>query len=232
MIHARSKRASRDDANLLTVVAPGRCCIATPAPDASGNLTGVSLLAIARQEAEGGGEGDDPRDTLLHWFGNAHRNFADLLEHVTTAEYLPALSAPPATDWYNQQAVLLGDACHGVSIYPTHQTGAPLEDAWVLATMMERWEDEPHSGFHDYTRYRAPRARQIKAGADAFVRELTEVERGAIWGRNTRWSLTSRFLPEIAMKKMDWLYSYDCVLWFCLTFYPSLYLTSLPDPFT
>ena len=33
----------------------------------------------------------------------------------------------------------------------------------------------------------------------------------AAWQRNLNWSLTSRFLPEIAMQRTDWLYGYDSI---------------------
>jgi len=88
---------------------------------------------------------------------------------------------------------------------------AALEDAWVLSRMMERWEEQPHQGFADYARFRRPRAQRLARFDTEQNRILTLTQTRDIWLRNIRWSMTSRFLPEIAMQKLDWLYGYDCI---------------------
>ena len=81
----------------------------------------------------------------------------------------------------------------------------------MLSRMMERWDDEPHQGFADYERYRKPRARRLRAFATHQFALHTLKDPAARWRRNLSLSLTSRFLPEITMRKLDWLYGYDCI---------------------
>ncbi len=120
-------------------------------------------------------------------------------------------SAAVASYWYAGRTVLLGDVCHAHPVFPSLCPSAALEDAWVLSRMMERWEESPHEGFPDYARYRKPRADRLRAFAAAELETLLLEAPTAAWQRNLKWSLTSRFLPEIAMQRLDWLYGYDCI---------------------
>ena len=113
--------------------------------------------------------------------------------------------------WFAEKLVLLGGACHAHPAFPALNASAALEDAWILSRMMERWEESPHEGFADYERYRKPRAARLRRFAESERAILAERSGPAAWQRNLKWSLTSRFLPEIAMQKTDWLYGYDCI---------------------
>ena len=135
------------------------------------------------------------------------QNLFDEAEHDLVR--LPA--APPAEFWHSEKLALLGEACHGHPVFPELAVAAGLEDAWVLSRMMERWEESPHKGYPDYERYRKPRARRLRAHADAERASLATADSLQVWQRNLKWSLTSRFLPEIAMQRTDWLYGYDCI---------------------
>jgi 2-polyprenyl-6-methoxyphenol hydroxylase-like FAD-dependent oxidoreductase len=119
--------------------------------------------------------------------------------------------ADVAEFWFAEKLVLLGGACHAHPGFPELTPSAALEDAWILSRMMERWEESPHEGFAEYERFRKPRARRLRAFAEAERATLTERSPTAAWQRNLKWSLGSRFLPEIAMQRTDWLYGYDCI---------------------
>jgi 2-polyprenyl-6-methoxyphenol hydroxylase-like FAD-dependent oxidoreductase len=121
------------------------------------------------------------------------------------------INSEPLEYWYAGKVVLLGDACHPLPVYSMQGACAAIEDAWVLGTMMERWEDTPAEGFSDYQRYRLPRVKKLRLQAIIAAANLSMAQRSDIWRRNVKWALTSRFLPEISMEALDWLYGYDCI---------------------
>lgn len=187
-------------ANAITTwLGPGAYLTHWPSP--GGN--GVGFLAFAR--------GRETEAKLESTFRSWHDDVAHLVRAATDVYPWRAVEYEPLTRWYDRRIALLGDACHPVT--PHLQQGASLamEDAWVLARMLERWEDEPAKGFADYERYRKVRLRRFSQGQRRHLAELTVDAAGEAWRRNLRLSLTSRFLPEIAMQRLDWLYGYDCI---------------------
>lgn len=170
-------------------------------PSADG--AGVGFLAFA-----GGPQADA---TFEAAFAGWHGDVAFLVGSAARVEASAADEHEPLAQWYDRRVALLGDACHPAA--PHLQQGASLamEDAWVLARMIERWEDEPARGFADYERYRQARLRRFRQGQQRHLTQLTVDTAGQAWRRNLRLSLTSRFLPEIAMQRLDWLYGYDCI---------------------
>jgi salicylate hydroxylase len=161
------------------------------------------FLAFARNPGAGA--------KLAGAFRNWHEDVSRLVDSATGVTRSAPVEREPIAQWYDRRVALLGDACHPVT--PHLQQGASLamEDAWVLSRMLERWEDEPAKGFPDYERYRKVRLGRFRQGQRHHLAELTTDPGGKAWRRNLRLSLTSRFLPEIAMQRMDWLYGYDCI---------------------
>lgn len=139
-----------------------------------------------------------------------HGHLRDLLADADLQQ-IKTPEASVASYWHAGKAVLLGDACHAHPLYPALSPSAALEDAWILSRMMERWEESPHEGFPDYARFRKPRAERLRTFALTELQTLLLTPPAAVWRRNLKWSLTSRFLPEIAMQRLDWLYGYDCI---------------------
>lgn len=139
-----------------------------------------------------------------------HPHLRELIEEPEVSR-LSQPVADVAEFWFAEKLVLLGGACHAHPDFPALNASAALEDAWILSRMMERWEEAPYEGFADYERYRKPRAKRLRAYAGAERAVLTERSGMAVWQRNLKWSLTSRFLPEISMQQTDWLYGYDCI---------------------
>ena len=151
-----------------------------------------------------------PEDLYEHLLRRAHPHLSQLIADPEVAP-AAALTTQPVEFWFAEKLVLLGAACHAHPAFPALNASAALEDAWILSRMMERWEESPHEGFADYERYRKPRARRLRAFAERERASLAEPAGLAAWQRNLKWSLTSRFLPEIAMQRTDWLYGYDCI---------------------
>ena len=139
-----------------------------------------------------------------------HPHLARLAENLE-ADYEDVPVAEVAEHWQTGRVALLGGAAHAAPAYPELEPSAALEDAWILSRMMERWEEAPHQGFAEYERFRRSRAKRLRAFAGEELSTNTVPQGLARWQRNLRWSLSGRFLPEIAMQRLDWLYGYDCI---------------------
>jgi salicylate hydroxylase len=150
-------------------------------------------------------------DLLRKALSDSHHHLSDALEGVQTANFLESGCPRVAEFWHAGKAGLLGDACHPLPGYESQGACAAIEDAWVLAVMMERWEEAPHEGFSDYQRYRRPRMNKMLTGTAEAVAELLADSRQQQFRRNLKWSLMNRFLPEMSMAKWDWLYAYNCI---------------------
>lgn len=107
--------------------------------------------------------------------------------------------------------VFLGSSCHPIAPQLPQQTALGIEDAWVAARMLEQWEEDPARGWVEYEKYRLPRARRVQTHAARSAENLSMRAPAAIWRRNLALTFGSRFLPELAMQKNDWLFGYDAV---------------------
>jgi 2-polyprenyl-6-methoxyphenol hydroxylase-like FAD-dependent oxidoreductase len=86
-----------------------------------------------------------------------------------------------------------------------------LEDAWVLSRMLENYEEAVDEGLREYARFRRARANRLSRAAAVRAEQYFENTRLGRLGRNLNLALSTRFLPEIAMQRIDWLYGHDCI---------------------
>lgn len=214
VIRARARRPvpSRDHARFVnTWLMPGAYCEERPADRAERDQQVELKLVIGRPDAGAAVETDRPpaAAVLTGMLSGCHPHLRSLAESLLDAAYLDGPVSSVAGRWHGGRAVLLGGACHAPAPCSELAPSAAMEDAWVLSRMMERWEEEPHQDFAEYQRFREPRARRMAA----YVAERTagQAAMGGIWRRNLTSALTSRFLPEMVMQRLDWLYGYDCV---------------------
>ncbi len=182
---------------------PDRYCVQYPVSDSR-----TDLLLVFRPGAMSLSSPEAAIQAALH---NWHPRLQECMEKVTDTCNHTVIDSEPLEYWYAGKVALLGDACHPLPIYSAQGACAAIEDAWVLGTMMERWEESPAEGFSDYQRYRLPRAKKLRRAASIAAAELLKAGRSDIWRRNIKWALTNRFLPEMSMQALDWLYGYDCI---------------------
>ena len=113
--------------------------------------------------------------------------------------------------WYEGHVVHLGDACYTANSYRREGQALGLEDAWVLGRMLENYEEDIGDGLREYARYRRPRTRKVAADVALIARQHnmdTQLKRAM---RNLNTAFSTRFMPEIAMQRIDWFYGYDCI---------------------
>mgnify|MGYP001815562918 CR=1 FL=1 len=189
------------DANAVaTWIGPRQTFTLWPAPDG----TTLELMALFPTDA---GELDTA-------FAAWHSTLGQLIAHSHTAHTQPLLATPPVEQRYHGNWVLLGEACQQLHPYLQQQTAMALEDAWVLARMLDRWEEEVPNAFRDYERYRNARVKRLTAQTQSRWQAATQPSGLRAQQRNLRISLMNRFLPEMSMQQLDWLYGYDCIAGF------------------
>ncbi len=209
-VGTRSAPSREHDRFINTWVADGLIAIEEPLPASAEDEEQRVALTLLAASGQLDAAGATPAALYQQLLARAHPHLQGLISQPFV-ERLSQATAGPAEFWFAEKLVLLGGACHAHPGFPALNASAALEDAWVLSRMMERWEESPHEGFADYERYRKPRARRLRAFAERERQTLAEPTGMAAWQRNLKWSLTSRFLPEIAMQQTDWLYGYDCI---------------------
>ncbi len=113
--------------------------------------------------------------------------------------------------WVEGDLVHLGHATMGCHPMRRETWFTGIEDAWVLSRMLENYEEAISEGLQAYQQYRKPRAERIHRSNQALLNSQLAITPTARLLRNVGIGLRSRFLPEIAMQRIDWLYGYDCI---------------------
>ena len=90
-------------------------------------------------------------------------------------------------------------------------TNYGVEDAWVLARMLENYEDHLSTALSEYEKYRLPRHRKVNNYSELYLGRYLHKTGMSKLGRNLGIALRSRFLPEMAMQQVDWFHQYDCI---------------------
>ena len=171
----------------------------------------LRVSAITRSEEPYAESSSEGARHLKNAFANWHPSLSALIDSAAQWKSAAVLENSSPERLAHGQILFLASSCHPVLPHLPQQTALGIEDAWVAARMLEQWEEEPASGWIEYEKYRLPRARRMQAQAIERARLLCEPAQGRAFWRNLELSLSSRFLPELAMQKNDWLYGYDAV---------------------
>lgn len=117
----------------------------------------------------------------------------------------------PREYWVEGDYVSAGPGSYGYHPFSPETWLSGLEDAWVLSRMMENYEEARQEGWQEYERYRKPRMQRIHRHNQAQMLTYLTRQPARRWLRNLKIALSTRFLPEIAMQRQDWLHQYDCI---------------------
>jgi salicylate hydroxylase len=188
---------------------PGRHITHFPVGDGE-QLAFTAVVETAEPTEESWYQKGD-RQTLVERFQDWHPVIQTLVGASRDLHSWPLYDRAPLARWTDGHVTLLGDACHPALPYLSQGAALAIEDAWVLSRMLETWEEDIASGLAEYERYRRPRAARVQVSSRQEGRNFHLSDRWQIRWRNLRMALSSRYLPEIAMERYDWLYGYDCV---------------------
>ena len=177
----------------------------------SGELVNfVGVIEDASWQAESWREPGDPSH-LRADFAAWHPVIGRIIDAAEDVFRWALHDHAPLPAWTRDRVTLLGDACHPMLPYLAQGAAMAIEDAWVLARMLEQWDEEPQRALLEYQRYRQPRTAQVQARSRQQGEEFHLADRWQIMARNLKLGFGSRYLPELAMQQFDWLHGYDCV---------------------
>jgi salicylate hydroxylase len=117
----------------------------------------------------------------------------------------------PLPTWSRGRVTLLGDACHPMLPFLAQGAASAIEDAWVLSRLLADAEEDPEAALADYERLRRPRTTRLQLAARAQGRLFHEASPFRRWRRNLTLGIGSRFLPELALQRLDWIHGYEPV---------------------
>lgn len=112
---------------------------------------------------------------------------------------------------YQGQTAFIGDAVTSTLPLQPEMRYCGFEDAWVLARMLDNYEDDLSLALSEYERFRLPRHRKIAAAAALEAQRFLGKRGAQALARNLGVAFRARFLPEMAMQAIDWFYQYDCI---------------------
>jgi len=172
------------------------------------NFVGVVETQDVREESwvtEG------TRAELAADFAGWHRDVRTLIVAADRCFKWGLYERPPLPRWSFGRVTLLGDACHGMLPFLAQGAAMAIEDAWVLARLLQDDEEVPVEALLEYERFRRPRTQRVQLASAAQGRIFHLDSRAAVAARNLKLGLGSRLLPELAMQQFDWLHGYDAV---------------------
>jgi len=133
-----------------------------------------------------------------------------MLDQVETAFITGMYYRDPIDSWTSGRVTLLGDAAHPMVPFLAAGAGQSIEDAWTLARVLARRQDDIPGALLEYERRRLPRTTRIQAGARAVVKLMHETDPARLRNRNARWKGMARIDP-LAETSWGLAWDYDVV---------------------
>jgi len=141
-----------------------------------------------------------------------HPSLRNLIERALDGIAVEINSTHPVRDhWVEGRLVHLGHAVWQPSPFCREAALTGLEDAWVISRMLENYEEDIDDALSSYAKYRRPRTQKIARYCNEIAAKRDNVTNTKRFLEHIGTAVRARFLPEIAMQRIDWLYQYDCI---------------------
>jgi 2-polyprenyl-6-methoxyphenol hydroxylase-like FAD-dependent oxidoreductase len=168
----------------------------------------VNIVAVAERQqwsAEGWNLAGDPL-ALRQCFDAFRGQARALLAQVEEVSYWGLFRHPVAARWYGNNAALLGDAAHPTLPFLAQGANMALEDAWVLADCLERYErEEALPRYQQIRRNRVVRVIEA-ANSNAQNYHLSGPKKLAA---HAVLRLGGALAPRRVLSRFDWIYRHD-----------------------
>jgi salicylate hydroxylase len=199
-------RQSHALAQVQLYMGPGRHLVTYPLR--GGQL--VNVVAVqerANWAADGWQHRDDPQNLRMA-FADFSPDVQELLRSVDNLHLWGLFRHPVARNWYQDHAVLLGDAAHPTLPFLAQGANMALEDAWVLADCLANAETTS-GALAWYQKRREGRVRRVIAvsGRNAwkYHLRLPPLRMAA----HAALRFVSLKAPQYLTRQFDWLYHHD-----------------------
>ncbi len=170
----------------------------------------VNFVAVeerAEWTAEGWSAPGDPEE-LRRGFAGWHPDVTGLLDHVEETFLWGLFGRPEQVRWVDGPVVLIGDAAHPMLPFMAQGAVMALEDVAVLVRELQEGGDLPDALLaHEQRRWpRVTRVQHRSLANGQFFHRRSGIARLGHWGLV---SAVSRFAPNLAAARLDWLYGHD-----------------------
>jgi len=178
-------------------------------------VRGGSLLnLVAVQEraawtAESWSQSDDPQ-ALRAAFGDFCDEVQDMLGAVGTVNLWGLFRHEVARAWHGDRVAILGDAAHPTLPFMAQGACLALEDAWVLAAVLDQTGDLPE-GLARYQALREGRARRVVAAASGNAWKYHLAFPPLRWAAHAALRAGGRLAPDRMIRQFDWIYGYNAI---------------------
>ncbi len=140
---------------------------------------------------------------LFSWFEGANDKVKEILSHVDVNRMWTLCDYTPARNWSKGKVVLLGDSAHATLPYMTSGAGMAVEDAIVLAKMLDNHGFEFDYAFKAYEEERYLRTSYVQY----FSRAYGEAHHASGVAREVRNEYLSHWSIEETYNWVSYLYN-------------------------
>jgi len=170
----------------------------------------INIVAVTERKdwtAEGWNQTDSNanlRDAFAGWCPYV----SNLLARVQDPLLWGFFAHPQLPNWSKGRVALLGDAAHPMLPYMAQGACMGLEDAWVLATVLDR-EDDVSLALQSYERLRKPRATKVQQTSFGNA-QIYHVSNPLLrFGLHTGMGIAAKLAPSLLTQRFDWIYNLD-----------------------
>lgn len=185
---------------------PGRHLVRYPLR--GGALT--NIVAVEERDGwaeEGWNHADDPKNLRMA-FADFCPEVKDMLADVDVCHLWGLFRHPVAGNWHGGGVALLGDAAHPTLPFLAQGANMALEDAWVLAAMLDEHADEEQALRH-YQGLRKPRTARIVEAANDNAANYHLRPGPYRFAAHTALRAAARFAPHVVGNRFTWLHGHD-----------------------
>lgn len=166
-------------------------------------LASVPSDEVHRESWTESGDIDDMRQS----FSDMEPRAQKMMDQIDTAFLTGMYYRDPIECWTDRRITLMGDAAHPMVPFLAQGACQGIEDAWVLATVLERsGKDNVEAALQEYEQRRRPRTTRVQSGARAMVKLVHESQPERIHARNGRWKGMQHIDP---MTEATWAFVWD-----------------------
>ena len=160
----------------------------------------INLVLIERDQGQAG-----EASALASRFSRPGTDLSRLIQACGQFSRWPLSITPQDRSWrlFDERALLVGDAAHGMLPFAAQGAAMAIEDAAVLAHHLAHSPDR-HAAFADYERERRPRVDRVRKRA-GFHRFVYHLPRPLSFGRDLVMALSP---ADRLRKSLGWLYDW------------------------
>ncbi|MGA0598442.1 alpha/beta hydrolase fold domain-containing protein [Enterovirga sp. CN4-39] len=165
-------------------------------------LASVPATEVHRESWTDSGDIGD----LMRSFDGMEPRARMMMEQIETSFITGMFYRDPVDNWTSGRITMVGDAAHPMVPFLAAGAGQSIEDAWTLARVLSRRQDDVPGALVEYQERRIPRTTRIQAGARAVVKLMHESDPQRIRNRNGRWKGMARIDP---LAETSWGLAWD-----------------------